>query len=435
MTTRSFVIVGAGLAGASAAAALRKRGSDGRIVVIGAESHLPYERPSLSKDYLRGGSDRSALLARSDSFYRDNAIDVRTSVAATDIVPRERVVVLTDGSRVPYDRLLLSTGAAPRRLAVPGGDLPGIHHLRTIEDADSIRAAAATAGYAVVVGGGWIGAEVAASLRQLGHRVTLVAPTSVPLERVLGPEVGAVYRDLHVRHGVELAMGRRIRAVGGRRRVEAVELDDGSRLEADLVVVGIGAVPRMQIAARAGLAVGDGIEVDETLETSVPGIFAAGDAASAWHPAFGRRIRVEHWDNAKRQGAAAAAGMLGEREPYARVPYFFSDQFDLSMEYAGHAPAWNRVVFRGHPASGIFVAFWLNRGRLLAGMNANVEGASKAISALVASRRPVAVDRLVDQCVPLDDIDALTVQSAVARRRWWKDDSKSRIVRDRTAWE
>jgi 3-phenylpropionate/trans-cinnamate dioxygenase ferredoxin reductase subunit len=298
-------------------------------------------------------------------------------------------------------------GVSPRRLEVPGNRLAGIHLLRTAEDADAIRDAAARAHRAVVVGGGWIGAEVAASLRQLGLPVALVAPGSVPLERQLGTEVGTVFRDLHAEHGVELVMGQRAAAFRGRAAVEAVETTDGTRIGADLVVVGGGAIPRTELAASAGLQIQDGILVNEFLESSVPRIYAAGDIAAAWHPLIGTRLRVEHWDNAKRQGRTAARNMLGNAEPYVRIPYFYSDQYDFGMEYAGHAAMWDRVVFRGEPGTRAFVAFWLHDGRVVAGMNANLWGINDAIAALVRSKQQVVVERLIDAAVALDDLDAL----------------------------
>ncbi len=353
-------------------------------------------------------SERDKVFVHGASFYDEHAIDLRTSTRVTAIDPGSREVALRDGARLGYERLLIATGASPRRLEVPGSDLPGVHYLRTLGDADAIREAAAAARRAVVIGGGWIGAEVSASLRQLGLSVAMVAPGSVPLERVLGPEVGAVYRDLHAERGVGLHMGQRVTAIRGSGAVEAVETTDGTRIEADLVVAGIGARPRTRLAADAGLTVDDGIVVDGHLETSAPGIFAAGDVAAAWHPALGARIRLEHWDNARRQGRAAARNMLGLAEPYVRLPYFYSDQYDLAMEYVGHAPAWDRVVFRGDPAGREFVAFWLGGGRVLAGMNANVPKVNDAIAALVRSRATVPVERLVDPSMPLDDLEALT---------------------------
>jgi 3-phenylpropionate/trans-cinnamate dioxygenase ferredoxin reductase subunit len=414
MSQRPFVIVGASLTGASAAAQLREDGFDGPLVLIGAEPERPYERPSLSKDYLRGASERETVFIHEPSFYDEHAIDLRTSTRVTAIDPGRREIVLDGGQRLPYERLLLATGAAPRLLELPGAELPGVHQLRTLGDADALRDAAATASRVAVIGGGWIGAEVAASLRQLDLPVTMVAPGSVPLERVLGSDVGAVYRDLHAERGVKLAMGQRVAAIRGSGAVEAVETSDGTRIEADLVVVGIGARPRTELAIEAGLRVDDGIVVDEHLETSVPGVFAAGDVAAAWHPLFGTTIRLEHWDNAKRQGRAAARNMLGFAEAYDRLPYFYSDQYDLGMEYVGHAPTWDRVVFRGDVSGREFVAFWLKGGRAVAGMNANVWKVNDALAALVRSGERVAVDRLGDPSVALDDIEALTAPAVSA---------------------
>ena len=258
-----------------------------------------------------------------------------------------------------------------------------------------------------MIGGGWIGAEVSASIRQLGHAVGMLAPSAYPLERVVGPEVGRLYLDLHRRHGVELHMDQRLAAFVGRHAVEAVTTEDGTRIEADLVIVGAGAEPRTELAKAAGLEVDAGVIVDEFLQSSVPGIYAAGDIADAWHRVLGQRIRIEHWDNAKRQGPAAARNMLGENVPYVRIPYFYSDQFDFSMEYAGHADTWERVLFRGDPAGGKFVAFWLADGFVRAGMCVGVGHITNAIGKLVASGRRVYLKRLADPSIPLDDHDAL----------------------------
>lgn len=410
----TIAIIGAGLAGAKAAEALRKDGYDGRIAMFGDEARLPYLRPPLSKDYLRGESDLDAVFVHPQAWYDEHRIDLRVSTPVRAIEPKVKTLLLDDGSRIAFDRLLLSTGASSRRLDIPGHDLAGVHYLRSLDDADAIRSAATGAHRAVVVGGGWIGAEIAASLRQLGLPVAMVAGTSVPLERVLGAEVGGVYRDLHAEHGVEFLMNQRVAAFQGQTAVEAVETADGTRISGDLVVVGIGAEPRTRLAQEAGLDVGNGIIVDEFLETSTPGIYAAGDVAAAWHPVLNTRLRVEHWDNARRQGRTAARNMLGRAEPYARIPYFYSDQYDLGMEYAGYAPGWDRVVFRGEPASREFVAFWLLDGRVVAGMNANVWQVNDAISALVASRENVVVERLLDPTVPIDDLESLTHPSATA---------------------
>ena len=405
-------IIGAGLAGAKAAEALRKDGYDGQIAMFGDESQLPYLRPPLSKDYLRGESELEAALVHPQAWYDEHRIDLRMSTTVRAIEPAAKRLLLDDASRFAFDRLLITTGASPRGLDIPGKDLAGVHYLRTLDDADAIRKAASAAQRAVVIGGGWIGAEVAASLRQQGLPVAMVADTSVPLERVLGTEVGGVYRDLHSEHGVEFVMNQRVAAFRGHTAVEVVETVDGIKIEGDLVVIGIGAEPRTRLAREAGLDVGNGIIVNERLETSVPGIYAAGDVAAAWHPLLHARLRVEHWDNARRQGRTAARNMLGRAEPYNRIPYFYSDQYDLGMEYAGYASTWDRVVLRGEPASRAFIAFWLLDDRVVAGMNANIWQVNDAIAALVASQEKVAIERLVDPTVPLDDLDALLLPSA-----------------------
>ena len=400
----TIVIVGAGLAAAAAAETLRAEGFDGRIVMIGDEAEPPYERPPLTKDYLRGESGFAAAVVHPRSWYDDQRIELMLRTLVSGLDPATRSVKLGDGSRVGFDRLLLATGSDPRTLDVRGDHLDGVHVLRTRGHADAIREAISPARQVVVVGGGWIASEVAASARQLGASVTMVAPSTVPLEKVLGLEVGTVYRALHLEHGVRIVAGRRVVGFDGETAVERVALDDGTTIDADLVVVGVGATPRVELARRAGLAVGDGVLVDSDLETDAPGIFAAGDIAAAWHPIFGRRIRVEHWDNARRQGRAAARNMLGMREPYERIPNMYSDQFDLGMEYAGHAPTWDRVVFRGDPATREFLAFWLDGDRVVAGMNANIWKVNGAIAEIVRSKASVDVGRLVDPNVPLDEV-------------------------------
>jgi 3-phenylpropionate/trans-cinnamate dioxygenase ferredoxin reductase subunit len=403
--TRTILIVGAGLAGAKAAEALRKDGFDGRVVMFGSEPYRPYLRPPLSKEYLRGDETLDKVYVHPDGWYAEQRVELETSTTVDAIDPGGHAVVLGDGRRVAFDNLLIATGSEPRRLPVPGADLAGIRYLRTIDDSDALRTAAGQAGRAVVIGQGWIGAEVSASLRQLGREVTYVIAADVPLERALGREVGAIYRDVHVEHGVQLVPKQRVvRFHGAGGAVEAVETDDGTRIDADLVVIGVGATPRTGLAQAAGIAVEDGILVNAHLETSVPGIFAAGDIANAEHPVLGRRLRSQHWDNARRQGATAARNILGHDEPYERVPYFYSDQFDLGMEYAGYPSAWDRVVFRGDVAGRAFIAFWLGGGRVIAGMNVNVWKVNAAISKLVASGAVVDVERLVDSDVPLESL-------------------------------
>jgi 3-phenylpropionate/trans-cinnamate dioxygenase ferredoxin reductase subunit len=399
-----IVIVGAGLAGARAAEGLRKDGFDGSITLLGEEPERPYLRPPLSKEYLRGESERDAAFVHPDAFYAEHLIDLRPSTPVRSIDTVSRVVVLDDDRRVPYDRVLIATGATPRRLPVAGADLPGVLALRTMADADALRAAAAEADRIAVIGAGWIGSEVAASLRMLGKTVALVAPGAAPLERVLGPEIGGVYRDLHVEHGVDWRPGTTVQRIDGTDRVEGVVTATGERILADLVVVGVGVRPRTELAVAAGLAVGDGIEVGATLETSVPGVFAAGDVASAWHPFYGRRLRAEHWANAKFQGAAAGRSMLGKTDPYDRIPYFYSDQYDLGMEYTGWASPSDRLVVRGSLADRKFVAFGLAEGRVVAGMNANVWDVAKPIERLVRSRAVVDLDALADPSVAIEDL-------------------------------
>ena len=398
---RSFVIVGAGMAGAKAAEALRAEGFDGRVVLIGDEGERPYERPPLSKDYLRGEAERPPFLQEAD-FYAAHDIELRADAPVAGIDASAHEVALDDGERIRYDRLLLSTGAAPRRLSIPGGDLGGVHYLRTLRDADVLRARLDRGGSLVVVGAGWIGSEVAASGRQRGLEVTLVDPLAAPLERVLGPEVGAVYREIHADHGVRMRLETGVEAFEGAGTVERVRTTDGRALDCDLVVVGIGVLPRTELAARAGLAVDDGIRVDEQLQTSAPGVYAAGDVASARHPLYRDPVRVEHWANALHQGAAAAMAMLGRPVSYDRIPYFFSDQFESGMEYTGLARRWDRVVFRGDPTSREFVAFWLDAGRVVAGMNFNVWGVADAIAQLIRAGVPVDPRRLADPDVPLE---------------------------------
>lgn len=406
----THVIVGAGLAGASAAGTLRREGFDGRIVLVGEESHLPYERPPLSKGYLRGETEPSALLAKPAEFYGQNDIELLTSARVTDIEADRREVRFADGAVLPYTRLLLATGSVARPLAVPGADLPGIHYLRTIGDADAIRAAAQGAGRAVVVGGGWIGAEVAASLRQLDLDIALVMSSNLPHEEILGPEVGTVYRDLHASHGVTIHPRRRVTRFMGTTQVEGVQTADGEVIRGDLVVVGVGAQPRTELADASGLLVDGGVVVDAQLRTSDPAIFAAGDIAAAWHPTLGRRLRVEHWDSAKRQGATAARNMLGNAVAHDALPYFYSDQYDFGMEYVGHAREWDKVVMRGDPASREFIAFWLKGGIVTAAMNANIWDVNKSLRSLVKAGRPVSEHLLVDPQVPLDALTEMPGQ-------------------------
>jgi 3-phenylpropionate/trans-cinnamate dioxygenase ferredoxin reductase subunit len=409
---QTFVIVGASLAGAKAAETLREEGFDGRVVLVGAEEQRPYERPPLSKDYLRGEAELENVYVHPHGFYAEHDIELRLRRTAVSVNVAGRELALDDGERLRYDRLLLATGAEPRRLSVPGSELEGVLYLRSVEDSGALRSRLDRGGAVVVIGAGWIGAEVAASARQRGLEVTVIDPLTVPLERVLGTEVGAVYRDVHVEHGVQMLMGTGVEAFEGATAVERVRTSDGREVACDFVVVGIGARPRTALATKAGLAVENGILVDEHLQTSAPGVFAAGDVANAHHPFYAEPIRVEHWANALHQGPAAARAMLGQRGAYDRLPYFFSDQYDVGMEYVGFARAWDRVVLRGDPATRAFIAFWMLGDRIVAGMNVNVWDVTDPIQRLITERVRVDDRRLADPDVALEDLVAADAGSA-----------------------
>jgi 3-phenylpropionate/trans-cinnamate dioxygenase ferredoxin reductase subunit len=399
----TFVIVGAGMAGGKAAEALRDAGFDGRVVLLGAEAQRPYERPPLSKDYLRGEAEPDSVYLQKDpGWYEQHAVELRTDTVVDALDVGARAVVLADGERVAYDALLLATGAQPRRPPIPGADLDGVHVLRTLEDSDALRAVLDAGGRLVVVGAGWIGCEVAASARQRGMEVAMVETQSVPLEGALGRELGAFYRDVHAEHGVELHLSTGVEAIEGAGRAERVRTADGAVLECAAVLLGVGVAPRTALAEGV-LAVDNGIVVDAGLRASVEGVFAAGDVANHEHPLFGP-LRVEHWANALEQGPAAARAMLGEDVSYERVPYFFSDQYDVGMEYAGHGRADDEVVFRGDPATREFIAFWLRDGCVEAGMNVNVWDVNEDIQALVRDAATVDVARLRDPDVPLSEL-------------------------------
>jgi 3-phenylpropionate/trans-cinnamate dioxygenase ferredoxin reductase component len=402
MTKPTFLIVGASLTGAKAAEELRAAGFDGRVMLIGAEPERPYERPPLTKDYLRGESERAKAYVHPGGFYVQQEIELVTGVTVTAIEPGESRVRLDDGRMVGYDRLLLATGAEPRRIPVPGAGLDGVYYLRTMADSDLLRARLDAGGRVVVAGAGWIGSEFAASARQRGLDVTVLDPQPLPNERIFGPEIGTFYRDVHAQQGIDLLLGEGIDSFEGDGAVAHVWTTGGRKIECDFAVVGIGVVPRTGLAAEAGLKIDNGIVVDAQLQTSAPDIFAAGDVANAWHPFYQRPVRVEHWANALHQGPAAARAMLGQPVSYDHIPYFFSDQYDVGMEYSGYAQDWDEVVFRGDPADGEFVAFWLRDSRVVAGMNVNVWDVNEHIQALIRARQPVGVAALTDPGSPLD---------------------------------
>ena len=402
----AHVIVGASLAGAKAAETLREEGFGGPIVLIGDEDERPYERPPLSKDYLLGKAERETVYVHPPTWYADHGVDLRLGALVTGVDPSAREVALADGSRIGYAKLLLATGSAPRRLPVPGADAEGVLYLRKLADSDRIRAALQTATRVVVIGAGWIGLETAAAARSAGVEVTVLEAAELPLLRVLGREVAEVFADLHREHGVDLRFGVQVAEItGAAGRADGVRLADGVHIPADAIVVGVGITPNSQLAEAAGLEVGNGIVVDAGLRSSDLDIYAAGDVANAYHPLLGRHVRVEHWANALNQPQAAARAMLGQDVAYDLVPYFYTDQYDLGMEYAGYVEpgGYDQVVFRGDREGREFVAFWLRDSRVLAGMNVNVWDVNEAIQAIVRGGRIVDVSRLADLAVPLEE--------------------------------
>ena len=398
------VIVGASLAGAKAAETLREEGFEGRVVLVGTEEERPYERPPLSKDYLRGEVEREKVYVHHEGFYAEHDIELRLGRTAVSLDTANTSLELDDGEQLFYDCLLLATGAEPRRLSVPGAELDGVFYLRSVRDSDALRERLGRGGAVVVVGAGWIGAEVAASARQRGLDVTVIEPASVPLERVLGKEIGAIYRDIHTDQGVRMLTGTGVEALEGDGAVERVRTSDGRVVDCDFVVVGVGVQPRTALAAEGGLAINNGILVDARLRANAPGVFAAGDVANAQHPFFGEPIRVEHWANALNQAPAAARSMLGQSARYDRLPYFFSDQYDVGMEYSGLARGCDRVVVRGDPAAREFIAFWMFQDRVMAGMNVNVWDVTDPIKQLIQERVAVNDRDLADMDVPLDQL-------------------------------
>jgi 3-phenylpropionate/trans-cinnamate dioxygenase ferredoxin reductase subunit len=402
MTTSStFAIVGGGLAGAKGAEALRDKDFDGHVVLFAAEEHLPYERPPLSKEYLAGKKSLVDFTTASSAWYRDHHVELQLGTEVVAIDPGAHTVSLPDGSTVRYDKLLLATGSRPRRPPIPGADADAanVHYLRTIDDAAILNSSLVEGSSLAVVGAGWIGLEVAAGARERGVAVTVVEATEVPLQTSLGRELGEVFARLHRDHGVDLRLGATVDEITtSDGTATGLKLGDGATVAADQVLVAVGAAPNTALAEQAGLATGDGgVLVDSSLRTSDPDIFAVGDIASAEHPLFGVRIRTEHWANALKQPAVAAAGMLGKPAEYTEIPYFFTDQYDLGMEYVGHAPDYERVVFRGDVDGREFVAFWLDRdNRVLAGMNVNIWEGLDDIKALIRSREPVDPDRLAN---------------------------------------
>jgi len=403
-----FVIVGGGLAGASAAAELRTQGYGGAVLLIGGERHHPYLRPPLSKGFLSGSETRESIDVHPPGWYAENGVELKLGVRATHIDRAAHLVSMDDGSSASYDRLLLATGSDPRSLPIAGTELDGVRTLRTVDQSEVLHADFRDGGRRVVlIGSGWIGMEVGATARTLGNEVTILDRDEVPLSAAIGEELGRVFAGLHQQNGVVLRPSVQVeRIVGDEGRVTGVELQGGEIVPADVVIVAVGAAPYVTLASESGLAVDNGVLVDERLATSDPDVFAAGDIANHLHPALGMRLRSEHWANAKAGGRAAARSMLGQGGVYDDIPYFYTDQYDLGMEYSGYAPltVGARVVYRGDLDAREFIAFWIAEDRVVAGMNVNVWDVNDQVQRLIRKGAGVDLARLTDPSVPLGDL-------------------------------
>jgi len=404
-----IVIVGGGLAGAKAAEGAREAGWEGPITLIGAEPYLPYERPPLTKGLLQGGDGPEAAFVHPDGWDAEHGVELRLGVRAASIDPDAHIVTTEGGRTVPFSKLVLATGSAARRPELPGADLPEVFTVRTMSDSLALRERLRPGARLAIVGSSWIGAETAASARQRGAEVTLVGRGAELLERVLGREIGAFFSRIHREHGVDLRLGLDATAIEGGDHVTGLRLSDGSLVEVDTVVLGIGADPSTGLAEAAGLAVDHGVLADERLATSHPDVLVAGDIANAQHPVLGRRLRIEHWANALEQGLAAGRNAAGADRPYELLPFFFSDQYDTGMEYSGWPVSFDEVVFRGSPDDGEFVAFQLADGVVVGGANVNVWDVNEHVQALLRAARPVRREVLADPGVDPADWVRLAV--------------------------
>ncbi|GCA97548.1 NAD(P)/FAD-dependent oxidoreductase [Mycobacterium sp. SMC-18] len=400
----TFVIIGGGLAGAKAAEALRGKGFDGQVVLFGAEERLPYERPPLSKEYMAGKKTVEEFTVQPQSWYAEHDVDLKLGTEVTTLDRTAHMVAFNSGDHEHYDKLLLATGSRSRKPPIPGSDADGVYYLRTVDDATELLAQFTEGRRLAIIGAGWIGLEVAASARGLGADVTVVETAALPLQASLGKEAGEVFVGLHRDHGVDLRLGTTVDEITtADHKATGLRLGDGSTVEADAVLVAVGAEPNVEFAERSGLVIADGgVAVDESLKTSDDDIYAVGDIAAAEHPLFGVPIRTEHWANALKQPAVAVDGMLGTPGTYDELPYFFTDQFDLGMEYVGYAPQYQMAITRGDLGTREFTMFWLDGGhRVLAGMNVNIWEGLDDIKQLIRSRRPVDVGALADPSVSL----------------------------------
>jgi 3-phenylpropionate/trans-cinnamate dioxygenase ferredoxin reductase subunit len=406
----AYIIVGGGLAAARAAEGIRESDTDGSIVLVTEEDRLPYERPPLSKGALKGDEPYDDAYTHDEQWYADNAVELRLGSRATALDAGAREVTLDDGTVLGYDKLLLATGSSPRKLDVPGADLDGVLYLRQMPESQVLQKRLTKDARIVIVGAGWIGLEVASAAAQAGAHVTVIEPQAAPLYAVMGPEVGGWFADLHRGHGVQLRFGEGVERIEGDGSVTGVVTKSGDTVPADAVVVGVGITPNVGLAKNAGIAVDNGIVTDPALRTSADGVWAAGDVANWRSTTLGTNVRVEHWANANDGGLAVGRSMAGQDVTYDPIPFFFSDQYDVGLEYAGYIPrdSGAELVLRGKPSGNEFMAFWVvpesGGVRVLAGMHVNVWDTIEAVQTLVRDRTVVDRDRLADPEVPLDQL-------------------------------
>ena len=402
--TKSYVIIGAGIAGNAAAETLRKQGFDGEVHLVGAEPYPPYDRPPLSKEFLSGAKEEEKLFFKPEDFYTEQSIDLHLGTEAIALDPTSHTVTLANGESLPYDKLLLATGSRVKTLPISGSDRQGVHYLRTIDDSHAIAQSMDGASRVVIVGAGFIGSEVAAVCKTAGLDVTVLEIQPQPMAHILGEEMGAIYANLHTSRGIDLRLGEGISEIRGSSRAEQVITDRGNSIDCDFVVIGVGISPDTTLAESAGLDVGGGILTDEFCQTSHPDIYAAGDVANWFHPGLGHRLRVEHWDNALNQGAAAAKSMLGVPEPYSPTLYFWSDQYDLNIQYLGHATKWDEIAIRGNPSDEKFTAFYLKDGSIHGALVVNNFRDIRPTRTLIGQKTPVTAASLSDESINLKQL-------------------------------